>query len=179
MESRGEPRSAQIPRGDRAGFTSLAAILRLLSHQHGEEILSSLYSPPADRLPFFPHPFLPFSLPLSLQFPVGRAPGFSRIEGSIFEGSDLKPLVRHERARTFSLSISPPPPLFFSSSPFPSSTLLSIHSRPQTTGAASFCVESIVLLGLLRMYIWSLIQSVRARDVDCSIIFRTYTVWRE
>lgn len=114
MESRGEPRSAQIPRGDRAGFTSLAAILRLLSHQHGEEILSSLYSPAVGRLPFLPRPFLSFSLPLSLQFPVGRAPGFSRIEGSVFEGSDLKPLVRHERARTFSLF--PPPP---SSSPLP------------------------------------------------------------
>lgn len=52
---------------------------------------------------------------LTLQFPVGRAPGFSRIEGSVLV--HLKPLVRHERAWILSTP-----------TPFASAALLSIHS---------------------------------------------------
>lgn len=50
-------------------------------------------------------PTLPPFFLLSLQFPVGRAPGFSRIEGSALVR--LKPLVRQERANRFNPPVSP------------------------------------------------------------------------
>lgn len=130
------------PPGDRAGFTSLAAILRLLSHQHGT-ILSSLLCP---------------SLSLSRyrsNFPSDVRRDFRESKDPF--SSDLKPLVRHERARTFSPLSSSSPSL----RPF-------IYSLAAANNRSCFLRRGIdrtfKTRGLLQMYVSSLMRSVRARS---------------
>lgn len=153
------------PPGDRAGFTSFAAILRLLSHQHEERSF-----PPFTTRPQVCPSFslsLSLSFPLPLQFPVGRAPGFSRIEGSVLEGPDLKPLVRHERARTFSPPSSPPAPFVARSLSF---YLFTRGRKSQTTELFSSTWSQPYFLNLRPITdecVWSFIPSLRARSPDC------------
>lgn len=71
------------PSRDRAGFTSLAAILRLLSHRHEERSFLPFTARPQVCPSLSLYIYIHLSLLLSLQFPVGCAPGFSRIEGSV------------------------------------------------------------------------------------------------